>query len=227
MHAYFLRPGNVQQPVDYEVDRIRDGTSFTTRRVVASQSGQAIFHMSASFQLNEPGYTHQDLMPTFPTPDALASSAAQWRASQKKIPEQVRALALSERPIEVVPVDPVDLFEPEPRSQSHAVWLRAVSALPESPRIHHSLLAYASDFAFMPTALRPHAAGLASSKMQVASLDHAIWFHGPCQMDQWHLHVVHSPWAGGARGLVRGSLFNREGGMIASTAQEGLMRLRG
>ncbi len=212
MHAYFLRLGDVSMPVTYEVDRIRDGRSFTTRRVVAMQKGRPIFNMSASFQVLEEGFEHQDVMPVVPGPEGLA-------------PEML-AQPLSARPIELYSIDPVDLFAPESKFQSHAVWMRATDRLDDAPGLHHALLAYASDFSFMPTALRPHGVGLASRKVKVASIDHVMWFHRPFRMDEWLLHVIHSPSASGARGMVRGSIFTRDGRLIASTAQEGLMRRR-
>lgn len=226
LHAYFLRPGDAKKPIVYEVDRIRDGASFTTRRVVAVQSGRPIFHMSSSFQLAEPGFDHADAMPKTAGPEALESELEQWRRLAPRIPDGARARALAERPIEVTAVDPVEPFAPEKKSATHAVWLRATGELPDAPALHAYLLAYSSDFSFVTTAMRPHGATWVDPRMQVASIDHVMWFHRPFRMDQWLLHAMHSPSASGARGLVRGSIFSRDGRLVASTAQEGLIRER-
>ena len=226
LHAYFLRLGDARRPIVYTVDRIRDGGSFTTRRVVAVQGGQPIFNMSASFQVDEPGSAHADAMPSVPGPDGLASELELWKRHAHRIPESIRARVLAEPPIELRPIDPVDPFSPETRSADHAVWLRAAGPLPDDPALHRYLLAYCSDFAFIATALRPHGFTWADPRMQVASVDHVMWFHRPFRIDDWLLHVMHSPSASGARGLVRGSIFSRDGVLVASTAQEGLMRER-
>ncbi len=226
MHAYFLRPGDAKKPIVYDVDRIRDGASFTTRRVVAVQSGRPIFHMSSSFQLDEPGFDHADPMPETRGPEGLESELDQWRRLAKGIPDGVRARALAERPIVVVPVDPVEPFAPEKKPADHAVWLKAAGTLADTPALHRYLLAYCSDFSFVTTAMRPHGVTWVNPAMQVASIDHVMWFHRPFRMDDWLLHVMHSPSASGARGLVRGSIFSRDGRLVASTAQEGLIRSR-
>lgn len=227
LHGYFLRQGDARRPIVYEVDRIRDGQSFTTRRVNAVQGGQAIFTMSASFQLDEPGFEHQDAMPAdVPDPDGLLGEhdlAKRWAAN---IPEPLRTQATAPRPIDVRPIDPVDPVRPAAASSSRGVWYRASDALPDDPALHCYLLAYASDFHFLTTAMRPHAVSWLTPGMQVASLDHAMWFHRPFRMDAWLLHVVESPSASGGRGLVRGRFFDRAGRLVASTAQEGLMRDR-
>ena len=228
LHAYFLRPGDAARPIVYEVDRIRDGRSFTTRRIVAVQGGRPIFNMSASFQLDEPGFEHADTMPKgVPGPDdGLVSELELWRRHADHIPPDARSRALAERPIEVIPVDPVDSFSPEKKAPDHAVWLRATGALPDNPALHRYLLAYCSDFSFMTTAMRPHGATWVDPSMQVASIDHIMWFHRPFRLDQGLLHCMHSPSASGARGLVLGSVFSRDGTLVASTAQEGLIRRR-
>ncbi|MEW5849098.1 MAG: acyl-CoA thioesterase II [Myxococcota bacterium] len=226
LHAYFLRPGDAHRPIVYTVDRIRDGSSFTTRRVVAVQSGQPIFNMSASFQMDEEGFQHADGMPPMAGPDGLETELDQWKKYAERIPEPVRTRALAERPIELRPVDPVDPFTPERKQPDHAVWVRAAGTLPDDPALHRYLLAYCSDFAFITTAMRPHGATWVDPRLQVASVDHVMWFHRPFRMDDWLLHVMHSPSASGARGLVRGSIFSRDGRLVASTAQEGLMRKR-
>jgi acyl-CoA thioesterase-2 len=227
LQSYFLRPGDVHKPIVYDVDRIRDGSSFTTRRVVAVQSGKPIFNMAASFQTDEPGFEHADVMPHgFAGPDGLQNEIELWQKHAHKIPEPIRSRALAERPIELRPVDPVDSFRPETKSVDHAVWMKAVSALPDDPALHRFLLAYCSDFSFITTAMRPHGVTWIDPRMQVASIDHVMWFHRPFRMDQWLLHVMHSPSASGSRGLVRGSVFDQQGALVASTAQEGLMRKR-
>lgn len=227
MHAYFQRPGDVRRPVIYEVDRIRDGGSFTTRRVVALQNGEAIFNMAASFQIAEPGFEHQAAMPDVPGPEGLKNEVELLRDMGDRLPAVLRPRLLTERPLEIRPVTPgPDPLRPDVRAPSKAVWLRAAATLADEPAVHTALLAYASDWSLLTTALHPHGVTWLTPGMQVASLDHAIWFHGPFRMDEWLLHVIESPFAGGARGLVRGGVYTRDGRLVASTAQEGLMRLR-
>jgi acyl-CoA thioesterase-2 len=227
LHGYFLRQGDASKPVVYDVDCIRDGGSFTTRRVVAIQNGQAIFSMSASFQVIEDGYDHASAMPDLPGPDGLVSEAELARRMADAIPQKLRKIATAERPIEIRPIEPSNPLRPETRPPQRGVWFRAVDRLPDDPAVHRYLLAYASDFHFLTTAMQPHAVSWLVPGMQVASLDHAMWFHRPFRMDEWLLYAVDSPSASGARGLVRGQLFTREGVLVASTAQEGLMRHRG
>ncbi|MBI1948351.1 MAG: acyl-CoA thioesterase II [Deltaproteobacteria bacterium] len=228
LHSYFLRPGDASRPIVYEVDRIRDGKSFATRRVVGVQGGRPIFNMSASFQQDEPGFEHADPMPqgVRGPDDGLVTELELWRRHADKIPADFRSRALAERPIDVIPVDPVDSFRPEKKSPDHAVWLRASGVLPDNPALHRYLLAYCSDFSFMTTAMRPHGATWVDPAMQVASIDHIMWFHRPFRLDEGVLHCMHSPSASGARGLVLGSVFSRDGTLVASTAQEGLIRRR-
>ncbi|MBI5517839.1 MAG: acyl-CoA thioesterase II [Deltaproteobacteria bacterium] len=227
-HAYFMRPGDVSRPIVYEVRRLRDGTSFSTRGVEAVQGGQAIFHLTASFQKLEAGFEHQDPMPEAPAPDALPTEQERFAAYASRLPKVLRERALTPRPFELRPVEPrEDPFLPTPRPPRRMVWLRAVGALPEDPALHRYLLAYASDHAFVTTALLPHGVTWLTPGMQVASLDHALWFHQPFRVDEWLLHVIDSPKAHGARGLVRGQVFTRDGRLVASTAQEGLLRHRG
>ena len=227
LHGYFLRQGDASKPVVYDVDCIRDGGSFTTRRVVAIQSGKPIFSMSASFQVTEDGYDHGSAMPDVPGPDDLVSEAELARRLAEAIPEKLRKIATAPRPIEIRPLEPSNPLRPEKRPPHRGVWFRAIDRLPDDPGVHRYLLAYASDFHFLTTAMQPHAVSWLVPGMQVASLDHAMWFHRPFRMDQWLLYSVDSPSASGARGLVRGQLFTREGTLVASTAQEGLMRHRG
>ncbi|MEZ4240796.1 MAG: acyl-CoA thioesterase II [Myxococcota bacterium] len=225
LHAYFLRQGDARRPIVYEVDRIRDGRSFTTRRVVAVQGGRAIFSLSASFQVAEAGLEHQDVqMPDVPAPEDVVSDQEALRRRADELPEVFRTRALADRPIEARSVEPLDILAPEVRPPVRRVWIRAVDALPDDPAVHHYLLAYASDFSLLTTALLPHGLSWVSPRMQVASLDHAMWFARPFRMDDWLLYVIDGPTASGGRALVRGSFFDRSGRLVASTAQEGLIR---
>jgi acyl-CoA thioesterase-2 len=225
-HSYFLRPGDVHKPIVYDVDRIRDGSSFTTRRVVAIQSGHAIFNMAASFQKQEPGLEHQDAMPTAPAPEELRTEQQIAAAFLDRLPRMFRERAVAERPFEVRPTHVIDSFTPPPMPPHRMVWLRTVARLPDNPALHQYLLAYASDHLFIGTALMPHGVTFWSAGMQIASLDHIMWFHQPFRVDEWLLHVMDSPVAHGARGLVRGRVFTRDGRLVASTTQEGLIRQR-
>lgn len=227
LHAYFLRPGDVRRPIVYDVDRIRDGSSFTTRRVVAIQGGKAIFTLAASFQAVEPGFEHQDPMPEVPPPEAVPTDQELLAPLLSRLPKPLYDRARAERPFEHRPLDPdSDIFLPERRPPRRAAWFRAVARLPDEPALHHYLLAYASDFGFVTTALRPHGVTWLAPGMQVASLDHAMWFHRPFRVDEWLLYDVESPTAFGARGLVRGRIFSQDGRLVATTAQEGLIRQR-
>jgi acyl-CoA thioesterase-2 len=227
LHAYFLRPGDVNKPIVYEVDRIRDGGSFTTRRVVAVQSGRAIFNMAASFQKVEPGFEHQLPMPSAPDPGGVPTEQEGWLARSAELSPSLRVQAVAESPIEIRPIDPPDdLYAPSPAPPVRRVWMRAIDRLPDDPMLHAALLAYASDFGLLATALKPHGVTIWTRALQVASLDHVMWFHRPCRMDEWLLYDMDSPSAQGARGLARGSIFTRAGVLVASTSQEGLMRMR-
>jgi acyl-CoA thioesterase-2 len=226
VHGYFLRPGDASLPVVYTVDRVRDGGSFTTRRVVAIQKGQPIFTMMASFQGDEPGFSHQAKMPEVPAPESLASDIELLRRKAHLIPERVRDKFLCEKPIELRPVTRVDPFDPKPCDPIKYVWFRANGQLPEDPQVHKYLLAYASDFNLITTSLQPHGASFMQRTMQMASLDHALWFHGNVRVDDWLLYAMDSPWAGNARGLSRGHVFSLDGRLVASVTQEGLIRVR-
>ncbi len=225
LHAYFLRPGRVDMPIVYDVDRIRDGGSFTTRRVVAIQNGEAIFSMAASFQIEEPGFEHQDEMPPAPAPESLPTEEERMAEHLSRLPRFVRERASASRPFELRPVDVTDdPFAPSAAPASRMVWLRTAAKLPDDPGLHRYLLAYASDYSFVTTSLLPHRVTWLTRGMQIASLDHAMWFHQPFRVDEWLLHVMDSPKAHGARGLVRGRVFTADGRLVASTAQEGLIR---
>lgn len=227
LHAYFLRPGDVSKPIVYDVDRIRDGSSFTTRRVVAIQNGHAIFNLAASFQKIEDGFEHQDPMPEAPPPESLPTEQERIAAYASRLPRFIRERAAADRPFELRPVpDQDDPFLPSAQPPYRRVWLKTSGALPDNPALHRYLLAYASDYSFVTTSLLPHGVTWLTPGMQVASLDHVMWFHQPFRVDDWLLHVIDSPKAHGARGLVRGRVFTRDGRLVASTAQEGLIRQR-
>ncbi len=226
LHAYFLRAGDPKTPILYEVDRSRDGQSFTARRVVAIQKGQQIFTMSASFQVPEAGMEHQVPMPDVPEPESLKSEH-EWRIEiAADMPDEARAWLLRERPIEIRPVDPANRFAPGNHPPRQIVWVRAVAALPDVAALHQCVLAYASDMTLLDTSLLPHGYSLFTPSLQLASLDHAMWFHRPVRADEWLLYVQDSPNASGARGFNRGLVFRRDGTLVASVAQEGLIRRR-
>ncbi|NER66197.1 acyl-CoA thioesterase II [Pseudomonas sp. MAFF212427] len=226
LHGYFLRPGDASMPVVYSVDRVRDGGSFSTRRVTAIQKGQPIFTCSASFQYDEQGFEHQGQMPQVVGPDNLPSEVELAQRMADQLPEHIRDKLLCAKPIEVRPVTEKDPFNPKPGDPVKYVWFRADGNLPDSPALHKYMLAYASDFGLLTTALMPHGKSVWHRDMQLASLDHALWFHGNLRADDWLLYAMDSPWAGNARGFSRGSIFNRAGQLVASSCQEGLIRQR-
>lgn len=226
MHGYFLRPGDAALPVVYQVERIRDGGSFSTRRVVAVQKGKPIFFCSASFQYDEEGFQHQTGMPDVPGPEGLKSETELARLVADSLPERIRERAVIESPIEIRPVTVGNPFAPEPSEPVKYVWFRAAGGLPDDPQLHKYLLGYASDFNLLTTSMLPHGVSVFQKFMQVASLDHSLWFHGNLRMDDWLLYAMDSPWSGNARGFSRGSIFNRQGQLVASVAQEGLTRVR-
>ena len=226
LHAYFLRMGDAARPIIYDVDCIRDGKSFTTRRVVAIQKGQAIFNMSASFQKNESGFDHQDKAPQVPGPEGLDSELTLASKVADKIPSAVREKILCDKPIEIRPIDPLNPFSPEKREPVRYTWFKAIDQIPDDQAIHQYMLAYASDFGLVITALYPHGHSFWESGMQIASLDHAMWFHREFRMDDWLLYAMNSPNAGKGRGLNHGRIYTREGRLVASVAQEGLIRNR-
>ncbi len=224
LHAYFLRKGDVDRPVVYDVDCIRDGRSFTTRRVVAIQHGRAILNMSASFQVQEEGLDHQDAQPEATGPEGVDSETTLYRRFAHLIPDGgLKNRALSDKAIEIRPIRPVNPMNPGKRPPVRQVWYRSTATLPDDPRMHRWLLTWASDSHFLTTALQPHGVSWLTQGMQAASLDHAMYFHRPFRMDDWLLYQVDSPTASGARGLVRGRFFQK-GHLVASTLQEGLIR---
>jgi acyl-CoA thioesterase-2 len=227
LHGYFLRHGDDAKPIVYDVDCIRDGKSFTTRRVRAIQYGRAIFSMSASFQIQEPGFDHQDTAPQVAGPEGIESELEMARRLADKIPEKVRDRILCEKPIEIRPVNHLNAFEPEKRDPLKYSWFKTISAMPDDPASHQYLLTYASDFYLSGTSLYPHGHSFWEPDMQTASLDHAMWFHRDFRMDDWLLYVTRSPSASGARGLNFGEIYTRDGRLVASVAQEGLIRYHG
>lgn len=225
MHAYFLLPGE-HAPIEYSVDRVRDGRSFTTRHVVARQQERIIFEMSASFQTVDDGVEHQFEMPTVQGPEGLVSELDQRIALGDRLPERWRIKGLEPHGIEYRRVEADDLLTPEVRPSESAIWMRAIAPLPDNPVVHRALLAYASDHGLLRAAMLPHGLSFMSGQVRPASLDHAMWFHRDFRMDDWLLYVLDSPSASGARGLCRGSLYSRDGRLVASTAQEGMLRVK-
>ena len=225
-HSYFLRPGDSQKPIVYDVEVLRDGNSFSARRVSAIQNGKPIFYMTASFQGPESGFEHQKTMPDAPAPETLPSETDIARKFEHLLPPVLKEKFLVEKPLEIRPVvfhNPLQGHVDKPARQ---VWLRANGTLPDDIRIHQYLLGYASDFNFLPTALQPHGVGFLEPGMQVATIDHSMWFHRPVNMNDWLLYNVESTSASSARGFVRGEFYTRDGILVASTVQEGVMRQR-
>jgi acyl-CoA thioesterase II len=226
LHAYFLLGGDPSIPIIYEVDRIRDGRSFTTRRVVAIQHGRPIFSMSASFHVREPGFDHQAEMPEVPAPEDLPTDAAIRDQVLPSMPEAIRRYFERERLIELRPVEfERYLGKKLPDGRFH-IWMRTTGTLPATPAIHRCALAYASDLSLLDASLVPHGRTLFENSIMPASLDHALWFHRPFKADEWLLYAQDSPSATGALGFARGLIFTREGTLVASVAQEGLIRER-
>jgi acyl-CoA thioesterase-2 len=226
LHAYFLLPGDPTIPILYEVDRLRDGRSFTTRRVLAIQKGEAIFAMSASFQVPEEGYEHQMPMPDVPMPEDLPDREEMRTSVLPNMPEAVRAYYQRERPIEIRPVELARYASSEKMEPRFNVWIRAMQPLPDEPAIHQAVLAYASDLMLLDSSLIAHGRTVFDKTIQGASLDHALWFHRPFRADDWLLYAQDSPSSSGARGFSRGLVFDRHGRLVASVAQEGLIRPR-
>ena len=226
MHGYFILPGDLDAPVVYFVDRLRDGGSFTTRRVTGIQHGRAIFNMAASFHKEESGPEHSSPMPDIPGPDELPSELELIRAQEDRIPEKLRPILTQDRPLDIRPVDPVDPFDPEPRDPVRHLWIRAIGEV-ETPLQHRAILAYASDYGLLGAALQPHGITWRRDNVMVASLDHALWFHRRPDVTDWLLFAIESPTTGGARGFSRGTFYTRDGELVASVAQEGLTRVVG
>lgn len=226
LHGYFLRPGDMEAPIVYKVERIRDGRSFTTRRIVAIQHGEPIFTMEASFQVPEEGFSHQVGMPDVPKPDGLPSITDLRRKMAEEHPEKYRNRPIRELPIEMRPVQPANPYLNEKQPPFQKVWFRTVGLLPDDVILHQCVLAYASDFGLLRTASLPHDISFRQKNVNVASIDHAMWFHGDFRADQWLLYAMESPSASGSRGFSTGKIFTQDGRLVASVAQEGLMRVR-
>ena len=225
LHGYFLRPGDTTCPILYQVDRIRDGRSFTTRRGKAIQKGQAIFSMSVSFQVMETGLEHQMTAPTTPPPEDCKSEAMLMDEYLRDVPDADPTFLKRSRPIEMRFADPTNDANPQPLPPEQSVWIKTIDTMPEDVRLNQCLLAYASDMTLIDTSYRPHAINWRQDNFQVASLDHAMWFHRPFKTDEWLLYHQDSPYSGGARGFSRGTFYDSDGVLVASCAQEGLIRL--
>lgn len=224
-HSYFLRPGDSSKPIIYDVETLRDGNSFSARRVSAIQNGKPIFYMTASFQNQEEGFEHQNTMPDVPAPEGLTSETDIARKFAHLIPEKVRDKFIGHQPIEMRPVKFHNPLQGSTAEPNRYVWFKANGEMPDDLRVHQYLLGYASDFNFLPTALQPHGIGFLEPGVQIATIDHSMWFHRPFRLDDWLLYAVESTSASGARGFVRGQIYNREGILVASTVQEGVIRL--
>ena len=233
-HAYFLRPGDPSIPVIFHVDKIRDGKSFTTRRVVASQNGRAIFNTSLSFQVSELGLSHQIEMPDCPPPEELEDDNIRWKKVLKAMDSQSASKSTkirpSLRPIEIRSVEPLDLLNPKKRKPEQMIWMRAKGTIADKDNgldkaMHHAVLGYASDFNLMGTSLLPHGISIVNQNLHAASLDHAIWFHDQFRADEWLLYHMDSSRSSRSRGLSHGSFFSQDGRLVASTIQEGLIRI--
>jgi len=226
LHGYFLRAGDPKLSIVYDVDRLRDGKSFTTRRVIAIQKGCPIFAMSCSFQIQEPGFEHQMEMPDVEGPDNILSDLERYRQVQDRIPSDIRDQLICDKPIDIRQVNPINPYKPEKQPPIKYSWFRAVGKMPDDQSVHQYMLAYASDFGLVATSLYPHGHTFWERSMHVASLDHAMWFHHEFRMDEWLLHAMESPGASKARGLSHGHIFTRDGKLVASTTQEGLIRYK-
>ena len=228
LHCYFIRPGDPRIPILFEVDRSRDGGSFTTRRVIAVQNGKQIFNLAASFQTPEEGFEHQAPMPAVRSPDDMAAEAeAQKKAVLEGMSEEMRRMMNRPRPIEMVGRDNYGFGrKPKPSEPKSDTWMRAVAPIGEDARMHQVILAYASDMNLLSTAMRPHGVAWQTPGLQSASLDHAMWFHKASNFNDWHLYTQDSPSASGGRGFVRGAIYGQDGTLVASVAQEGLMRVK-
>lgn len=225
-HSYFLRPGDSSRPIIYDVENLRDGGSFSARRVSAIQNGKPIFYMTASFQIQEEGYEHQNVMPQIPAPETLVSQSVIIEKMAAYLPETIKKFALRPNPFEFRPVEFYSPFDSQPLEPVRYIWFKSQGELPDTPSLHHYLLGYVSDYHFLPTALQPHGRGFLEKDLQVATIDHSMWFHRPFKLDEWHLYSIESPSASGGRGFVKGQIYNQKGQLIATSVQEGLIRQR-
>jgi len=226
LHCYFMRPGEEGRPIIYRVARDHDGRTFATRRVIASQGGEPILNMLLSFQVPEEGFEHQDTMPDIAPPEDLVSEAELWRANAHMVPDHLKSYVLRPRPLEFRHVYQRNPLDPVPAEPRHASWFRTVAPIGDEETMHRAILAYASDMTLLSTCGQPHAISYLGPQFQIASLGHAVWFHGDFRADDWLLYVTDSPSASGARGYNRGQIFTRDGRLVASVAQEGLIRQR-
>ncbi len=225
-HSYFLLPGDSSRPVVYDVECIRDGRSISTRRVKAIQNGKTIFYMTASFHTGYEGFEHQVSMPNVSLPDDLPSELEIARKYAEYIPENLRAKFVCDKPIEMRPVEFFNPLKPEKAQPMRHIWMKTNGKLPDDLRIHKYVLSYASDFGFLPTAALPHGVSFLTPNLQMATIDHTMWFHREFRFDDWLLYVIESPSASNQRGFVIGKVFDRQGRLVASTAQEGIMRYK-
>ena len=228
LHAYFIRPGDPKVPIIYQVDHSRDGRCFTTSRVVAIQHGKQIYNLAASLHVDEEGWEHQADMPNVQGPDGLPTYLDLLKQAVERMPEKMRNrlgdFFTRERPIEQRPVNPTDMLKPAVDTDDQHIWIRVPQPIDEAPWVHQCMLAYASDMALLGTAQRYHGVTWMSGEVMGASLDHAMWFHAPLNFNDWHLYTMDAPYAGGARSFNRGMIFSQDGKLVASCAQEGLMR---
>ena len=226
LHAYFMRPGDEQLPIIYRVERDHDGGSFATRRIIAIQNGKPILNMAASFQRPETGLSHQFDMPDAPDPDTLPTESEVVLRHRDRLPEPFVEFITRRRPIEVRHADEWTLASPRKGEPRPRLWFRAAGPLGDDPKMHRAVLSYASDMALMGACMQPHGVSWLTDRMQTASLDHAVWLHDDFRADEWLLYATDSPWSGGGRGFNRGQIFTRDGRLVASTAQEALIRLK-
>ncbi|MCJ2375577.1 acyl-CoA thioesterase II [Vibrio sp. ZSDZ34] len=223
-HSYFLHSGDPEKPIIYDVENLRDGRSFSTRRVKAIQNGRPIFYLTASYHGDAPGFEHQNTMPEVSGPENYVSESELAARIADFLPEKIREVFCSEEAIEVRPVTVINPLKPEKAEPTQKLWIRANGEVPDSPLIHQYLLGYASDWRFLTTALHPHGVSIMTPKFQLATIDHSMWFHRPVKIDEWLLYCIDSPSASNSRGLVRGEIYNQKGELVASTMQEGVMR---
>ncbi|EAB1638384.1 acyl-CoA thioesterase II [Salmonella enterica] len=223
-HSYFLRPGDSQKPIIYDVEVLRDGNSFSARRVAAIQNGKPIFYMTASFQAPEPGFEHQKTMPTVVGPEGLPSETEIAQSLAHLLPPILKEKLLCDRPLEIRPVEFHNPLKGHVAAPVRQVWIRANGTVPDDIRVHQYLLGYASDLNFLPVALQPHGIGFLEKGIQIATIDHSMWFHRPFNFNEWLLYSVESTSASSARGFVRGEFYTQDGALVASTVQEGVMR---
>ncbi len=225
-HSYFLHPGDSEKPIIYDVENLRDGQSFSTRRVKAIQNGRPIFYLTASYHGEAEGFEHQKTMPDIPGPENFASSSELADQVAHLIPKPLHKLLGGQKPIEIRPVTVINPIKPQKAEPKQYLWMKASGEVPNNQLIHQYLLGYASDWGFLVTALHPHQVSLLTPKFQVATIDHSIWYHRPFRMDEWLLFAIESPTASNTRGLVRGEIYNQQGHLVATAVQEGVMRFK-